>query len=143
MSRMFRRRGANALEFALTLPVFLLFFLGIMDWGWFLFNRAMLMDATAQGCALGAKVHPRSGKTPEGVSKAAIIGGIKRLGYDCKGSGLSDCKVLTQEVFGNVTVGEHETIMCQANTIYEPITGYVMIPRYVKTTAEYRLEFQN
>jgi len=143
MSNLRKRRGANALEFALTLPVFLMFFMGIMDWGWFLFNRAMLMDATAQGCALGAKVHPRSGATPESTAKDAIIQGIKNLGHNCNAGGLSDCKVFTQKELGNVAVGEHETIMCQAVTIHTPIAGYVLVPRVFKTTSEYRLEFQN
>ena len=53
-----RKRGANAIEFALTLPVFLAVFMGSMDWGWYFFLRAQTMNATMIGCEAGARVHP-------------------------------------------------------------------------------------
>ena len=38
-----KKRGANAIEFALTLPVFLVLFMGGMDWGWYFFMVLVLL----------------------------------------------------------------------------------------------------
>ena len=48
------RRGASAIEFAITLPVFLLFMFGTMDYGWYFFKWATVTHATQEGCRAGA-----------------------------------------------------------------------------------------
>jgi len=48
------RRGANAVEFALLLPVLLTFTFGIMDLGWSYFIRHAAGSAAAAGARAGA-----------------------------------------------------------------------------------------
>ena len=48
-----RRGGAQALEFALTLPVLLLLVSGIVDYGWFFVRQFQVEDAIREGARLG------------------------------------------------------------------------------------------
>ena len=50
------RRGANAIEFALTAPVLIFLILGIMDYGWFFLNRILLESSTARVAYVGSIV---------------------------------------------------------------------------------------
>src|SRR5690606_1844297 len=43
------RRGATLVEFALVIPLLLLFCLGIMEFGWMAKNRLQLANATREG----------------------------------------------------------------------------------------------
>ena len=40
-----RRRGASALEFALTLPVVMAILAGILEYGWYLFQLSNVVHA--------------------------------------------------------------------------------------------------
>lgn len=44
-----RRRGAQAVEFALTAPILIILVAGTVDYGWFFHHRIVLVDAVAQG----------------------------------------------------------------------------------------------
>jgi hypothetical protein len=135
------RTGSNAVELALTMPVFLMFFLGIMDWGWYLFMRAQLVNATMLGCEMGAKVHPDEVIPPETVAETNIEDRFRSLGYSCTSPSLCDWTITTTRNTG-YNVGEDSTVVCSANIEYTPITGYVMIPTLVYTRGDVRLEFQ-
>ena len=62
-----KRRGANAIEFALTLPVFLLIISGIIDFSWFAYQRSIMKTASMEGCRSASMVDP-------GESDIAISG---------------------------------------------------------------------
>jgi len=42
------------MEFAMTAPLYFLVFFGIMDWGWFFYQRGAVVDAAADGCRAAA-----------------------------------------------------------------------------------------
>src|SRR6476619_3535339 len=48
-----RRRGANAIEFALTLPLFLFIVFATLDYGYLFAMQAMLDDAVVLSCREG------------------------------------------------------------------------------------------
>ncbi|MEN0065027.1 MAG: TadE/TadG family type IV pilus assembly protein [Myxococcota bacterium] len=52
------RRGGNAIEFAMLLPVFLLLLFAIMDFGWLFFNHSAANSATARACRDGSLQDP-------------------------------------------------------------------------------------
>lgn len=52
------RRGSEAIEFALTVPVLLLLVSGIVDFGWYFWQQRELIDAVRQGARVGS-VTPR------------------------------------------------------------------------------------
>lgn len=43
-----RRRGAQAVEFALTAPILVILIAGTVDYGWYFHHRIVLTDAVAQ-----------------------------------------------------------------------------------------------
>lgn len=53
-----RRRGANAIEFALTLPVLLLVVSGVFDWSWLAYQRTALKSAVSAGCRAASLIDP-------------------------------------------------------------------------------------
>jgi hypothetical protein len=58
MGRLFSRfarndKGATALEFAIILPVLLLFVFGIVEWGLYMYNRQVITNAAREGARHG------------------------------------------------------------------------------------------
>jgi Flp pilus assembly protein TadG len=64
--QMQRRRGQSMVEMALILPAILLLFLGIIDFGWYLYNYVSLDNAARRGAEQAAKEAP----LPANASKA-------------------------------------------------------------------------
>ncbi len=55
-SRFGKQSGGSAVEFALLLPIWLFFFFGLLDYGWYLTNLMVLENAVASGARAGVKV---------------------------------------------------------------------------------------
>ncbi len=51
-----RRRGAEAIEFALVAPVLLTLIFGSVEYGWFMLNKVQLSKSVAAGARAGAVV---------------------------------------------------------------------------------------
>ncbi len=49
------RGGHSHIEFALVLPVLLMFIYGIMEYGWMFFQRTAVQEAARQGCRAGRR----------------------------------------------------------------------------------------
>ena len=47
------QKGAVAVEFAIVLPVLLLLVFGIIEWGFFLYDKAMITNASREGARTG------------------------------------------------------------------------------------------
>lgn len=69
--------GQALVEFALVLPVLLLLLMGVMDFGWMVFNYAQLFNATREGLRYGTV--PGTGGTPQYYDCAGIKGTITGL----------------------------------------------------------------
>jgi hypothetical protein len=63
-----RRRAAAALEFALMLPMLLIFLSAVIDWGWYMTQRVAVARATMDGCRVGATVYE-----PDSVVAGSLI----------------------------------------------------------------------
>lgn len=64
MTKRINQRGASAVEFALILPILVLLFFGIVDFGLLIYDKQVITNATREGARAGivAKV-PRLSKT--------------------------------------------------------------------------------
>ena len=71
-------RGASAVEFALTLPVFIILFIGIIEFGWYFFVQHTIQYATREGMrlALVGRTLPGPGGNPM-TREASIIQTIR------------------------------------------------------------------
>lgn len=67
-----RRAGSNALEFALVLPVLMTLVTGIVDYSWYMFQKATVLSAVEAG-SRSASLVPIASAPNEGFQVAATI----------------------------------------------------------------------
>jgi hypothetical protein len=60
------RRGVSAIEFALWLPVLLLFVSAVVDWGHYMTTRAVVARGVMEGCRTGATIFEPPSVVPNG-----------------------------------------------------------------------------
>ncbi len=118
------RRGANAVEFGLTAPVFFAMVLGLMDYGWYFANQAGLNNANSLGCREGSTATAR---TEIGWRSSMFCGG--------------GCSTTVLDLYAGETP-PRRTLLCTTTTDYDPLIGFVPTPRTVTTSAYYRVEWQ-
>lgn len=78
MTRSLNRRGANAIEFALIMPVLALLFTGIIDYGWIYLIRTSAVTAARAGARAGAFTVQTGG--PESIASTAALNKWNSLG---------------------------------------------------------------
>ncbi len=118
---MMRRRGASALEFALTLPVVMAVLAGILEYGWFLFQLSNVVHALRDGTRIGVSV-PRSdaagpGARAEAHTRAVLDG----LGVACTGGGCVVKSVIE-------SAGDAAVLTTTVSVDYDPIVGLLPAP---------------
>lgn len=73
-----RRRGANAVEFALLLPVFVAVLAGAMELSWLFYQQSAVRSAVSRGCRAAAMMDPGSFEssmsTMVGAARANVLG---------------------------------------------------------------------
>ncbi len=130
------RRGANAIEFALTMPVFLALVLGIMDYGYLYSIQAGLDNAVSLACREGSKIDPGSGGNPQSVAQADLNA---RSAYFCNGA----CVAAVTNLSTGAWAIPNKTLRCAiTRTGIQPLTGFVPYPTSLSSTSYYRLEWQ-
>ncbi len=67
-----RRRGANAVEFALLLPFLTLIMGGLVDFGWFFYREGLVTNALRDAVRAGAGVHQTVSEVNTGGCAACI-----------------------------------------------------------------------
>jgi hypothetical protein len=134
-ARLRARRGANALEFALTLPIFLAIVLGLMDYGYLFAVQAGLDNAVSLSCREGAITDPKIG-TPIGQATADFAG---RSAMWC-GPG---CTFNVQVMSTGQYAYPNQAVRCRVQRNIVPLSGFVPYPNQVTSTSYYRLEWQD
>jgi Flp pilus assembly protein TadG len=134
------RRGANAVEFALLLPVFISFLCGIIDMGWMAFERSAMISATTFGCREGALIDP--GQDDADVqdvidtAEAAILSSFETTGATCTGSTTCEPTAVT---FGTAP---NRALECSFTRSFVPLTGLIPFPSEIATNMVVRMEWQ-
>jgi len=134
-----KRRGANAIEFGLTMPVFFAMIMGVIDFGYYFGAQAILDAAVLEGTREGAITDPASGADLEQIGEdrmeqiASMICG-------------SDCtyQCIDQTVTLNVA-GDNEQVrelVCEVNWAMTPLVGFVPMPPNVNAKGRQILEWQ-
>ena len=126
------RRAANAIEFALTMPVLLGLMSGLMDWGWY-FHRQLAVDATVRDAIrIGAMVSSESTSTPEQVASDALVSAFAAQGFD--GSMLLDVR-------RNGDIGQ-QTLHVGVEIPYSAPVGIIPVPATLRASQSLHLEDQ-
>jgi TadE-like protein len=131
MSR--QQRGANAIEFALTLPAFLALVLGAMEYGVIFMTQAGLDNAVSIGCREGAMVDPLIGDPVNAADNK-----VQELSaYWCSETAC-DIDIIDS---GGATVPTR-TLECRISRDTNPVLEFVPAPLTLSSTSQYRLEWQ-
>lgn len=128
------RRGANAIEFALTLPVFLMIVLGLVDYGFLFGMQAGIDNATSLSCREGAMMDPNFG-----VPKDVAENDFNTRGAMFCGAGCTN--VAVDLATGDYAV-PNRTLQCTTTRPMVPLVGFVPYPDTISSVAYYRLEWQ-
>lgn len=131
------RRGANAIEFALTLPIYLALVLGLMDYGFLFGMQAGIDNANSMACRFGAMMDPKDGDPGStAVTEFTRISGLFCGGGSC-GSGL-----VPDDLNAGPYAFPNRTLKCTTTRTMTPLIGFVPYPGTIQTVAFYRREWQ-
>ncbi|MCO4745334.1 MAG: pilus assembly protein [Proteobacteria bacterium] len=119
------RRGASAVEFALTLPIFMAMVMGLMDYGWFFAMQAQTMSALSGAMRAGSHIAPDEDDRPGGcigcvgAASAHAVMALESLGHE----------VAAGEVTPSIRSLEGTCALVLDVTLdHDPIVGFVPIP---------------
>lgn len=126
-----KQRGANIIEFALTLPFFVLLFLGVIDYGWVYASQAGINAAASMACREGAMVDANYG-SPIDTAKLELN---SRAAPWCNGK---TCVVAVTPMYDV----PDRALECSVQLPFTPLAGFVPHPTMLQATAIYRLEWQ-
>ena len=110
------RRGISAVEFGLTLPVWLLFLMGTMETSWILYQRSSMGLTLNEACRRTALVDPASNDV-QTVLEAEFSSALSDYGLPT----CSEC-VVAATVAGT---SPDRHLVCQASRTSTPLSGYV------------------
>ncbi len=134
-----RRRGAEAIEFALVMPVFLAIITAMMDLSWLFYTESSLDVSTHIGCRAGALVDPGRDESNlaevHAVTNAALVTAMEAQGLD-------DCdnRCTSQvDTFGSAPA---RTLTCEVAYQFTPLLGLGLAEMTLSSTQVVRLEWQ-
>jgi hypothetical protein len=129
------RRGATAVEFALTLPVFLMLVFGLIDFSLYFAGQAMLDSLTGASCESGAELDPLFFNVKE-QTQLTIENGLVALPLlTCSGGG---CAVGVE--FDGVAPAQ--VLVCQTTVEFQGVTGFTPLPERLNSSSLQRMEWQ-
>jgi len=133
------RRGANAIEFGLTLPVFMAIIMGIIDFGYYFAAQAILDAAVLEGTREGAITDPAGGGDLEAIAEAEIYNIASMICADeCSYSCVDQ---VVNHNFGGDTFPIRE-LDCTVTWAITPLVGFSPIPATVSSRGRQLLEWQ-
>lgn len=141
LSRLRRRprRGAEALEFALVLPVFVLIMVGMADVAWLFYTESSLDAATNVGCRAGALIDPGIAESNmaevQDTTQQALVTAMTEQGLPA----CADRCQAEVAVFGE-TPGR--TLTCQVTFDHAPLIGFALSDMTLSATQVVRMEWQ-
>jgi Flp pilus assembly protein TadG len=145
------RRGGNAIEFALTMPLFVMLIFSCIEFGYFFFITSLIEDATRQGCRIGSTVSMEASPDSVSTAQSSIESLLEtKLGQPCTGE--NQCTVVVSVL--SFEEGSTDTppelsiednyLQCQTAAPFSPAIGFLsMLPSTINTGLLYRLEYQD
>lgn len=129
------RRGASALEFALLLPVFLVLVGGMVDYAWYMQQRALVVRAVREGVRVGA-VTPLA-SDPAGTATARAVQVLTDLTFD---AATSNVTASYDDLRVGLTCNTIDTVTVQAIVPFIRLIGIVPTPPAITVQMTMMLE---
>lgn len=132
------RRGGNAIEFALCLPIWVLIVAAIMDFGWIFYAQTTLDAAANIGCRDGALMDP--GQSDANIEDIEEVTTLRMLAV-LAAFGDDDCDHCGVQAS---TAGDppQRSLVCEATRRITPLTGLFTSERTLHSIQVSRLEWQ-
>lgn len=131
-----RRRGANAIEFALTFPMFIMITAGMIDAGWLVMQLSAYNAAAHLGCRDGSTKDPGVGNvniaTVRTYAGTQALVRLSQYGGECH-----SCTVAVSSVYTE----PGQSLKCVVTGNYTPLFGVIRATT-VRSVSVVRLEFQ-
>lgn len=125
MVRRRRRKGSNAVEFALTLPVLTVMILGLVDYGWFFLRQSLVVNSVREAMRYGAIQTPASGDATGDCSTCTDGAAAEIVTL----LGEIDITVSAADVTPTIVNISGTCAMQLTPTIpFEPLAGFVPVP---------------
>lgn len=125
-----RRRGANAVEFALTFPIVLLMMGAVTDWGWYFTQQMSLSAAVRDAVRVGAMTSRDAG--PDEAASEALAARLVADGHS--GQVWLDVRVEGQS--------QNESLHVGVEIPFKGPIGVVPVPKSLRASQTLRLEDQ-
>ena len=135
-----KRRGANAIEFAITLPVFLIVISGIMDFSWFAYQRSILKTAAMEGCRAASLVDP--GEEDIAISGVIQTGSKTMLERLTALGGEELCANRCNTKVNFIGTAPGRSLQCTIGGEYHPLWGMVVGSINISSTSITLMEWQ-
>jgi len=122
--RRFNRRGANAVEFALTIPLFLGITFASIEYGWYFASQSIVDAAVVEGCRQGSMVSPDPDpQAPKDVAEATIVGFLDSVpGVECTPG--DNCTI----TLTNINEPPASSLQCEVTLDYATLTNWWEMP---------------
>jgi len=131
------RRGANAIEFALLMPVFVGVVLGILDYAWLQFQLQGVATAVHSGCRSAATIDPGLNERDIGLvlarARTKMLAAYQQSGGTCAGC------VATASAIGALP---NRSVECTMSLPFTSLTGFVPAPARIEANVVARHEYQ-
>ena len=136
------RRGSTVVEFALTMPIFLILLVSILEFGWMFFVRFNVVSSVRDGCLWGSVFpppDPDSGVDHPAISEAVgrINDNLERFNLECS-EDETDCSVNV----GLSGAAPTEILTCTAEIDYNPIIRLIPMVESINAVSIARMEVQ-
>ncbi len=130
-TRQGRRRGGNAVEFALVTPVLVMMLMGIVEYGWYFSQHQSVVTAARHAARFGAAMPWED--DPEEWAVQEVLDSMERQGI-----AVHDAAV--EAHFEGET--PYVTLVLNVDVSYPGLTGLVPTPQTISTEVMMRLEDQ-
>lgn len=133
-----RRRGANALEFALLMPLYLMLIGGMIDFGWWFYNQSALDSSLHLGCRYGSTLDPDTDRVALPTNTVLTRTRIENL-FASSGVACVNCAVTVEPTLFDVP---RHSLRCTIANDYTPLFGLTGGSRRLVSKMVMRYEFQ-
>lgn len=128
------RRGSQAVEFALVLPVLLTLTAGIVDYGWYYSTELTVIHAVREGARAGAAAD--QGDDACSIARVATVEALQASGFTTASPSNVDVEVVDAPTIG--TGGR--TITVTVSMPYNELWGLVTTPTNMIAAMTMRME---